>query len=132
MVVQVKGEVGKRSMFTKEKVALIGSGNWGSAIATKIGVNVLESDAFESEVYMWVFEEYVKLDANGTWQRPARGAKPPEGKTWMDEGYRPLTEVINELNENVVYLPGIKLPKSIIASPDIKKCVTGATMLVFV
>ena len=80
---------------------------------------------------MWVFEEYVKLE-EGKWIRPARGAKPPEGKTWVDEGYRPLTEVINELNENVIYLPGIKLPKSIIAQPDIKKCVTGATMMVFV
>ena len=30
------------------KVALIGSGNWGSAIATKIGVNVLdESKGFD-------------------------------------------------------------------------------------
>ena len=35
------------------------------------------------------------------------------------------------MHENVIYLPGIKLPKSIIAQPDIKKCVTGATMLVF-
>jgi len=115
-----------------EKVALVGSGNWGSAIATKIGLNVLANpDMFDKEVQMWVFEEYVKLE-EGKWIRPARGAKPPEGKTWVDEGYRPLTEVINELNENVIYLPGIKLPKSIIAQPDIKKCVTGATMMVFV
>ena len=42
----------------------------------------------------------------------------------MDEGYEPLTEVINRLNENVIYLPGVKLPKSIVATPDIKKCVT--------
>merc|ERR1712087_61195 len=115
----------------KEKVALIGSGNWGSVIATKLGLNVLKYDDFDSEVYMWVFEEYVKLE-DGKWQRPARGSNPPADKTWLDEGYRPLTEVINELNENVVYLPGIKLPKSIVASPDVKKCVTGATMLVFV
>merc|ERR1712087_844597 len=120
-----------RPKFAKEKVALVGSGNWGSAIATKLGLNVLKYDDFDSEVYMWVFEEYVKLE-DGKWQRPARGSKPPAGKTWLDEGYRPLTEVINELNENVVYLPGIKLPKSIVASPDVKKCVTGATMLVFV
>ena len=80
---------------------------------------------------MWVFEEYVKLE-DGKWIRPARGAQPPEGKTWVDEGYEPLTEVINRLNENVIYLPGIKLPKSIVAQPDIKKCVTGATMMVFV
>ena len=41
---------------------------------------------------MWVFEEYVKKE-DGKWVRPARGAKPPEGKTWVDEGYEPLTAV---------------------------------------
>jgi glycerol-3-phosphate dehydrogenase (NAD+) len=114
-----------------EKVALIGSGNWGSAIATKIGVNAAACADFDDTVYMWVFEEYVKLEG-GKWVRPARGSKPPEGKTWVDEGYRPLTEVINELHENVIYLPGIKLPANIVAEPDIKKAVTGATMMVFV
>ena len=34
----------------KEKVAIIGSGNWGSAIAKIIGRNVLERDEFENEV----------------------------------------------------------------------------------
>ena len=34
-----------------EKVALIGSGNWGSAIATKIGKNVLENDMFDQKFY---------------------------------------------------------------------------------
>ena len=77
---------------TVEKVALVGSGNWGSAIATKIGLNVLANDMFDKEVQMWVFEEYVKLE-DGKWVRPARGAQPPEGKTWVDEGYEPLTEV---------------------------------------
>ena len=74
---------------------------------------------------MWVFEEYVK-EEDGKWVRPARGAKPPEGKTWVDEGYRPLTQVINELNENVIYLPGIPLPTSIHAQPDVEAAVTGA------
>jgi hypothetical protein len=32
----------------------------------------------------------------------------------------------------VIYLPGIPLPTSIVATPDIKTCVTGATMMVFV
>ena len=114
-----------------EKVALIGSGNWGSAIATKIGINAAACPDIEDTVHMWVFEEYVKL-VDGKWERPPRGAKPPDGKTWVDEGYRPLTAVINELNENVVYLPGIKLPKNIVACPDIKQCVAGATMMVFV
>ena len=79
-----------------------------------------------------MFEEYVKQDEDGKWVRPTRGSKPPEGKTWVDEGYRPLTEVINEKNENVIYLPGIPLPKNIVATPDVKTCVTDATMLVFV
>ena len=127
-----KAAVAKRKgSSAREKVALVGSGNWGSAIATKIGLNVLANDIFDKEVQMWVFEEYVKLE-DGKWIRPARGAQPPEGKTWVDEDYEPLTVVINRLNENVIYLPGIKLPKSIIAQPDIKKCVTGATMMVFV
>jgi len=114
-----------------EKVALIGSGNWGSAIATKMGINAAACSDFQDDVHMWVFEEYVKLE-DGKWVRPARGALPPEGKTWVDEGYRTLTGVINELHENVIYLPGIPLPKNIIANADIKECVTGATMMVFV
>jgi len=115
----------------KEKVALVGSGNWGSAIATKMGICAASNDLFEDTVMMWVFEEYVKLE-EGKWVRPARGAKPPEGKTWVDEGYKPLTEVINEMHENVIYLPGIPLPKNIVATPCIKTAVTGATMMVFV
>lgn len=115
----------------KEKVALVGSGNWGSAIATKMGINAAACADFEDTVMMWVFEEYVKL-VDGKWTRPARGAKPPEGKTWVDEGYTPLTQVINEKHENVIYLPGIPLPPNIVATPDIKTCVTGATMMVFV
>eukprot|EP00962_Isochrysis_galbana_P038784 scaffold13802_cov116-Isochrysis_galbana.AAC.6 len=78
---------------------------------------------------MWVFEEYVKF-VDGAWIRPARGSSPPEGKTWVDVGYTPLTQVINEKHENVIYLPGIELPHNIVAEPDIKKCVTGATMMV--
>ena len=114
-----------------EKACLVGSGNWGSAIATKIGLNVTAEKGFENVVEMWVFEEYVKL-VEGKYERPARGAKPPEGKTWVDEGYTPLTDVINDKNENVIYLPGIPLPKTIHANPDIAATVTGATMMIFV
>jgi len=115
----------------QEKVALVGSGNWGSAIATKLGKNVLDpSKGFDPVVEMWVFEEYTKL-VEGKWERPARGAKAPEAG-WVSEGYTPLTQVINEKNENVIYLPGIPLPTSIHANPDIKATITGATMMVFV
>jgi len=115
-----------------KKVCLVGSGNWGSAIATKIGKNALDaSKGFDPTIEMWVFEEYIK-EVDGKWTRPARGAKPPEGKTWIDEGYSPLTDVVNTKNENVIYLPGIPLPTSIHANPDIKATVTGANMMIFV
>ena len=35
-----------------EKVALIGSGNWGSAIATKMGINSKACADFEDDVMM--------------------------------------------------------------------------------
>lgn len=42
-----------------------------------------------------------------------------------------LTQLINELNENVKYLPGIRLPSNILATPDITDAVKDATILVF-
>ena len=62
-----------------DKVALIGSGNWGSAIAKIIGRNVLEREEFDDEVKMWVYQEQV------------------DGKN--------LTDIINTDHENVKYLP---------------------------
>ena len=67
------------SLQAKEKVAIIGSGNWGSAIAKIIGRNVLAKDNFDDEVNMWVFEEQV------------------DGRN--------LTDIINTEHENVKYLP---------------------------
>jgi glycerol-3-phosphate dehydrogenase (NAD+) len=90
----------------KEKVCLIGSGNWGSAIAKIVGRNVMKFPEFDNEVRMWVFEEIVK-------------------------GQR-LTDIINTQHENVKYLPNIPLPKNIVAVPDLLKTVEGATLLIFV
>jgi len=42
---------------------------------------------------MWVFEEMV--------------------------GGRKLTEIINEDHENSKYMPGIKLPRNVVADPDV-------------
>ncbi|XP_062620454.1 glycerol-3-phosphate dehydrogenase 1-like protein, partial [Saccostrea cucullata] len=73
---------------SKKKVCIVGSGNWGSAIAKIVGNNVLAMpDKFDTEVRMWVFEE--KVDG------------------------RNLTEIINNDHVNVKYLPGIELPKSV-------------------
>ncbi|DAZ93337.1 TPA: hypothetical protein N0F65_010803 [Lagenidium giganteum] len=77
-----------------KKVCLVGSGNWGSAIARIIGANTQQlPEVFERDINMWVFEEEV----NG----------------------RKLTEIINTEHENVKYLPGYKLPENIIAVPDL-------------
>jgi glycerol-3-phosphate dehydrogenase (NAD+) len=89
-----------------ERVAIVGSGNWGSAASRLIGKNVQQNSRFEKQVKMWVYEEVVN------------GEK--------------LTEIINTKHENVKYLPGYKLPENIVAVPDIKEAVKGATVLVFV
>ena len=60
-------------------MTIVGSGNWGSAIAKIIGRNVLERDEFDDEVRMWVYQEQV------------------DGKN--------LTDIINTEHENVKYLP---------------------------
>ncbi|GAA5885590.1 hypothetical protein JCM6882_007485 [Rhodosporidiobolus microsporus] len=91
----------------KWKIALVGSGNWGSAIARLVAKNVKErSDRFDTEVKMWCYEE----DFEG----------------------RKLTEVINEKHENVKYLPGIDLGDNVVAEPDLLKAVEGANALIFV
>ena len=91
-------------------MAIIGSGNWGSAIAKIIGRNLLMKEGFDPEVRMWVFEEDVEHG----------------GET------RKLTEVINGEHENVKYLPGIKFTENVVADPDVTSAVKDATMLVFV
>jgi hypothetical protein len=96
------------SKMGKEKIAIIGSGNWGSAIAKIAGQNASEhSDSFEdSRIPMWVFEEEV----NG----------------------KKLTEIINETHINEKYLPGITLPENIYATPDLDEVVKDATAFIFV
>ncbi|CAL1597833.1 unnamed protein product [Knipowitschia caucasica] len=89
-----------------KKVCIVGSGNWGSAIAKIIGHNVKGSNRFDPMVSMWVYEE-------------------------MIEG-RKLTDIINTEHENVKYLPGHKLPRNVVAEADITEAVKGAAILVFV
>ena len=93
--------------MSDKKVCIVGSGNWGSAIARLVGANVARlPDKFQREVSMWVFQEEV----NG----------------------RKLTEIINTDHENVKYLPGRTLPKNIIAIPDITDAAAEADILIFV
>ncbi|KAH7847727.1 hypothetical protein Vadar_029622 [Vaccinium darrowii] len=91
----------------KSRVTVVGSGNWGSVAAKLIASNTLKLTSFHDEVRMWVFEEEL-----------------PSGEK--------LSEVINQTNKNVKYLPGIKLGKNVVAVPDLEHAVRDANMLVFV
>ncbi|GLJ37057.1 hypothetical protein SUGI_0750830 [Cryptomeria japonica] len=95
------------SINRKETVAIIGSGNWGSVAAKLIASNTIKLNGFHDEVRMWVFEEIL-----------------PCGNK--------LTHLINQKNENVKYLPNIKLGPNVVADPDLENAVKDATMLVFV
>ncbi|CAB9518426.1 3-phosphate dehydrogenase [Seminavis robusta] len=94
----------------KDKVCIVGSGNWGSAIACLVGRNCDNNESCAKQVNMWVFEELVPLDGN-------------EQK---------LSDVINSRHENVKYLPGIKIPSNVVAVPDLATACKDATLLIFV
>ena len=94
-------------IMSPKKVCIIGSGNWGSAIAKLVGENTSSNpDLFVKETPMWVFEE----DING----------------------RKLTEIINTDHENVKYLPGQKLPVNIVAVPNVVDAAKDADVLIVV
>ncbi|XP_046421167.1 glycerol-3-phosphate dehydrogenase [NAD(+)], cytoplasmic-like isoform X1 [Neodiprion pinetum] len=93
-------------MAEKKRVCIIGSGNWGSAIAKIVGKNARELPQFEERVTMYVYEELI------------------DGKK--------LTEIINETHENVKYLPGHKIPENVIAVPDVLDAARDADILIFV
>ncbi|CAJ0931326.1 unnamed protein product, partial [Mesorhabditis belari] len=89
------------------KVTIVGSGNWGSAIARIVGATTKQNPGeFDSTVKMWVFEE-------------------------MIDG-RKLSEIINETHENVKYLPGKILPDNVVAVPDLLESCQDANVLIFV
>ncbi|EPS42265.1 hypothetical protein H072_3783 [Dactylellina haptotyla CBS 200.50] len=105
----------------KHKVAIIGSGNWGSAIAKILAENTTQhGDVFESEVRMWVFEEDYQLPSSHPSYSPAEHSSP-----------RKLSELVNQLHENVKYLPGVPLPPNLVADPSIVSAVKDASLLIF-
>ena len=85
-----------------EKIAMVGSGNFGSALVRILGQNALRHPVFDDEVKMYVYEEMV------------------DGE--------PLTQLINKHNENVKYLPGAKFTPNVVAVPDISEAVRGGAM----
>ncbi|XP_015922131.1 glycerol-3-phosphate dehydrogenase [NAD(+)], cytoplasmic isoform X2 [Parasteatoda tepidariorum] len=89
-----------------KKVTIIGSGNWGTAIARIVAENVKNFAEFDNTVNMYVFEEMV-------------------------DG-RKLSEIINTEHENIKYLPGYKIPDNVVAIPDPLEAAKDADILVWV
>lgn len=88
------------------KVAVVGSGNWGTTIAKVVAENCKENpQLFQERVDMWVFEE--KIDGV------------------------PLTKIINTKHQNVKYLPNIDLPENLVANPDLIDTTKDADIIVF-
>lgn len=71
------------------KVAIVGNGNWGTAVAKLVAENVRRLEAFSDEVILYTHEEIYKD--------------------------RKLSEWINEEHSNPRYLPGVDLPSNICA-----------------
>ncbi|MQL97703.1 hypothetical protein Taro_030402 [Colocasia esculenta] len=92
---------------SRHRVAIIGSGNWGCVAARLVAFNTARLESFHDEVRMWVYEELL-----------------PTGEK--------LSDNINRTNENLKYLPGIKLGVNVIPDPDLEHAVEQANMLVFV
>ncbi|KAJ5969003.1 hypothetical protein N7501_005251 [Penicillium viridicatum] len=104
----------------KHKITVVGSGNWGCAIAKIVAENAASNpDLFEEKVEMWVFEENVEV--------------PQTSKNYnaSNTGPQKLTEVINNVHENVKYLPGIQLPVNLHANPSLEDAVKDSTLLIF-
>lgn len=73
------------------------AGAWATAAAKLAAENMARPDRrslFQPQLRMWVYEE----EFQG----------------------RKLSELVNEHHENVKYLPGVKLPASIVACPDLE------------
>lgn len=95
----------------KKKIAVIGSGNFGTAVARHIARNLgnkksLQKD-WKKQVDMWVLEETLP-------------------------GGRKLTEAINTEHRNVKYLPDATLTSNLVAQPDLAEAVRDASLLILV
>lgn len=88
------------------KVAIIGSGNWGTVVSKIIGENTKKRKIFDPIVKMYVKEEML--------------------------GNEKLTDIINERKENVKYMKGMKIPDNVLAISNLSEVVHDADLLVFV
>ncbi|KAI9796140.1 MAG: glycerol-3-phosphate dehydrogenase [Piccolia ochrophora] len=111
------------STSQRHKVTVVGSGNWGSAIAKIVAENTkAHPQLFEPEVRMWVYEETITLPESSRFYDPSSELSTTPQK---------LTDLINHFHENVKYLPNIALPPTVVATPSLADSVKDSTILVF-
>jgi len=93
----------------QEHIAVIGGGNWGTAVAKHLAENFTARrfQNIHNTVNLWVYDEFL---SNGEL----------------------LSDTINTIHENSKYLPYIPLPKNLVAKPNLEKVVQQATVLVIV
>lgn len=95
----------------------------GTAIAKIVAESAAaHSTLFEEKVEMWVFEEKVEVPKTSPHYDPSSP---------LCQGPQNLTEIINATNENIKYLPGVKLPENLHANPSLEDAVKNSTILVF-
>jgi glycerol-3-phosphate dehydrogenase (NAD+) len=98
------------SASLREKVCIIGSGNWGTSIAITVANNAQRFNFCDPTVNMWVYDEDIQYRGD----------------------IKKLSDIINEEHENVKYLPDIKLPHNLHAEPDLAKACSDASLIIFV
>ena len=115
-----------------DRVAVIGSGSWGTALARIAAINAAEKEGFHPEVRMWVREREVRLPFLSFHLFPffvislsslrfssSRGAEQSERAKRASEGnkeassFSPLTFLLPHL-----FLPSPPLPLSLLARPS--------------
>jgi glycerol-3-phosphate dehydrogenase (NAD+) len=119
------------------KVAIVGSGNWASAIARRVGLNVAATDP----THGGTDEEKVGAGSHGSSHGHGHGAVraaplfDAHVKMYVYEeevAGRKLSEIINTDHENPKYLPGVRLPLGVVAEPDLVAACASADVLLFV
>jgi glycerol-3-phosphate dehydrogenase (NAD+) len=95
----------------------------GSTIAKVVAENTAaHPELFERDVQMWVYEEETTV--------PNTSQHYDESSDLSTKPQK-LTHLINHFHENVKYLPGIPLPKNVIANPSVTDAVKDSSLLVF-
>ncbi|CAO4362929.1 unnamed protein product [Caenorhabditis nigoni] len=95
---------------SRKKIAIVGGGNWGSAIACVVGKTVkAQDDVFQPIVSMW-----------------CRDSRKPGDTTPS------IADTINATHENPKYLPGRRIPSNVIATSSLLDACESAHILILV